>query len=211
MQLPLLQAFPWGQEASSDHRSRITPSAHRSLGNVTPTNPISWRRHFKYCDSRWERSATTALNKAWLQSRSIFPQMTFKCQFMIKNKSPCYYYFWAEMVFPDPSGFQAGNPMGTLCLKQKQPLIVKAQPLGLNAPSPLSHKADVPCTHAHRASWASKLQAVFLKYVTLKPLKSALKTLAWKLLQSVSLARPGWECTAELAGQQPSQGRQISF
>lgn len=44
-------------------------------------------------DSRWEGSATTALSKTWLQSRNIFPQMTFKCQLMIKTKSPSYYYF----------------------------------------------------------------------------------------------------------------------
>lgn len=27
--------------------------------------------------------------------------------------------FWTEIVFPDPSGVQGGNPMGTFCQKTK--------------------------------------------------------------------------------------------
>lgn len=36
-----------------------------------------------------------------------------------QTQKPMLLLFWTEIVFPDPSGVQGGNPMGTFCQKTK--------------------------------------------------------------------------------------------
>lgn len=152
----------WRSLLSHCHSSRRSPGDKRRAAqqNNPICSQVSWECHPYKPHSAGDVSPSTAIpdGKDQLQlheTKPVFNQEASSPRWLLnvsswsKNKSPCYYYFWAETVFPDPSGFQAGNPMGTLCLKQKQPPILKAQPSWLSTPSPLSHKRCCMHTLTH--------------------------------------------------------------